>query len=107
MPPRAEPCPVMERRFAIAAPRAAALAASLAGCTSGATLSVGQAAGPAHVQAVALDVGGQHLPGLLGVPARPPSTLVVLGHPWLTDSGPFAADLQRLADGGVLGLALD
>src|SRR5690348_529307 len=96
----------MERRFAIAA--TAALALALAGCTAGTTPGAASAAGLAHVEPFALEVGGQRLTGLLGVPADPaPATLVVLGHPWLTGSDTFAADLQRLADGGVLAVALD
>jgi dipeptidyl aminopeptidase/acylaminoacyl peptidase len=96
----------MELRFAIAA--TAALAVALAGCTAGTTPGAASAPGPAHVELFSLEAGGQRLTGLLGVPADPaPTTLVVLGHPWLTGSDTFAADLQRLADGGVMAVALD
>lgn len=99
---------VMPPRFANAATvaLAAALAMALAGCTAGTSFPEA-ASGPAHVEPFTLDAGGARLSGLLGVPAGVPTTLVVLGHPWLTDSNIFTPDLQRLADRGVLAVALD
>lgn len=81
----------------------------LAGCASGPGLTAGaEPRSTARVEPFTLDLGeGRVATGLLGVPDGEPRTLVVLGHPWLSGADLFAADLQRLADAGVLALALD
>jgi pimeloyl-ACP methyl ester carboxylesterase len=95
----------MQSRTVLAA--VAVGAVLLAGCASTPLSLAGADPASPHVKPFALEVGGQQATGLLGVPAQAPTTLVVLGHPWMTDSHVFSADLQRLADRGVLAVALD
>src|SRR5688500_18758528 len=93
---------VMERLFAVMA-----MAALLAGCTAGADLDAAALAGGARVEAFEVDVAGEPARGLVAVPAGAPTTLVVLAHPWATGADLFRPDLERLAQSGVLAVAMD
>jgi len=79
----------------------------LSGCASAPVPLAGSDPHPAHVEPFSLLVGGQQATGWLGVPAGTPTTLVVLGHPWLVRADVFKPDLQRLADAGVLAVAME
>ena len=92
----------MERLFAILA-----IAALLAGCTGGGTRDLAQAAGAARIEAFEVDVAGEPAYGLVAIPDGTPTTLVVLAHPWATGAELFRPDLERLAESGVLAVAMD
>src|SRR5688572_2743767 len=93
---------VMERPFAVMA-----IAALLAGCTAGTDLDASVPAGQPRIEAFEVQVAGEPAHGLLAIPAGTPTTLVVLAHPWATGAELFRPDLERLAGGGVLAVAMD
>jgi dipeptidyl aminopeptidase/acylaminoacyl peptidase len=88
-------------------PVLAAAAILLSGCASAPIRLAGSDASGPRVEPFAVDVAGQQVTGLLAVPEGQPTTLVVLGHPWLRAADTFTDDLRRLADAGVLAVALD
>ena len=95
----------MERLFAVVA-----IAAMLAGCTAGADLDGALPAGDpqeARIAPYEVLVEGEPASGLIGIPAGAPTTLVVLAHPWTTAADLFLPDLERLAQAGVLAVAMD
>jgi dienelactone hydrolase len=54
-----------------------------------------------------LEVEGQDAEGLLAVPAQPPRILVVVAHGWTGSAETHRADLTRLADAGMLAVAME
>lgn len=95
----------MHGRFVVAS-IAAALALSLAGCTSGPGLLSGTSE-PARVEPFDILVAGQPAVGLVGIPSGEPHTLLVLAHPWTSPAETYRDVLLGYAQQGVLGVAMD
>lgn len=61
----------------------------------------------ARIEHFELPSAGEPAHGLLAVPAAPPTTLVVLAHPWGVGAEMFREDMRALAAEGVLAVAME
>ena len=81
----------------------------VSGC-AGRGWTSGSAAEPwptARIESLELPVAGEEAHGLVGVPAAPPTTLVVLAHPWGVGAEVFRTDLEAMAADGILAVAME
>lgn len=79
----------------------------LAGCAAPMPSTSGEDWGPVRAETYELEVGGQTATGILALPSRQPTTLVVLAHPWGSTAEALRPDLLDLASTGVLAVAMD